>query len=474
MVHTLTRMRKSARLGVIGGVIAIMIGASLTVVLGVASASTGPCGTLASGGATPPVYIDCAVPPASTPYSTYTDQQQIDLAIGPNTLVSSTDAHGGDITAIECEYTNGVGGAGDPPNDNYCSAPTAAEDFPYSVHANGSFDYTADNQGDLLSIYALPDSQFPQSSIVCNSTNPCVWYVGEDYTNFTAPHVFSNPFLVSSSSGTAPVITSTNSATVSVGSALNFAIATSGSPAATVSESGALPANVTFSAHSGGTATLAGTPADGKVGTYPITIHATNGVGSPVTQDFTLRVTTAALTITASSQSVTQGSAVASVTAGYSGFVNSDTPASLTKQPTCSTAATSTSPSGNYTSTCSGATDPNYTISYVNGTVIIHPSFYITTSQSAFTNATDGTPYSVALATAGADGPVKWKLTSAKTTLPKGLKVHPGAVSGTPKTGKHADAAGHYVFTVSATVKAAKTHPAQTASATFTITIAAG
>ena len=46
-----------------------------------------------------------------------------------------------------------------------------------------------------------------------------------------------------------------------------------------MSETGALPDGVTFVDNGDGTATLAGTPAAGTGGTYPITITATNGVG---------------------------------------------------------------------------------------------------------------------------------------------------------------------------------------------------
>ena len=75
------------------------------------------------------------------------------------------------------------------------------------------------------------------------------------------------------------------------------------------------------------------------------------------------------------------------------------------------------------------------------------------------------------LAATGGTAPYKWKLTGG--ALPKGLKVHPtGLVSGTPKTGKHADAAGHYSFTVTvSTHKSKKAPPVQTTTATFTITI---
>ena len=51
---------------------------------------------------------------------------------------------------------------------------------------------------------------------------------------------------------------------------------TAGFPAATtLTETGALPAGVTFTDNGDGTATLAGTPAAGTGGTYPLTITAT-------------------------------------------------------------------------------------------------------------------------------------------------------------------------------------------------------
>ena len=53
---------------------------------------------------------------------------------------------------------------------------------------------------------------------------------------------------------------------------------TTGFPTAALSETGALPTGVTFVDNGDGTATLAGTPAAGTVGTYAMTITAANGV----------------------------------------------------------------------------------------------------------------------------------------------------------------------------------------------------
>jgi hypothetical protein len=73
------------------------------------------------------------------------------------------------------------------------------------------------------------------------------------------------------------------------------------------------------------------------------------------------------LTITADDKTKVYGAALPTLTASYDGFVNGDTSASLTTQPTLSTNATAASHVGNYTITVSGAADNDYTISYVNG-----------------------------------------------------------------------------------------------------------
>jgi serine protease len=90
-----------------------------------------------------------------------------------------------------------------------------------------------------------------------------------------------------------PAITSAAGVTFTVGIAGSFPVTTTGTPGATVSESGALPAGVTFN---GATATLSGTPAQGTVGSYTVTFTASNGSGTNATQSFTLTVNQAVLT----------------------------------------------------------------------------------------------------------------------------------------------------------------------------------
>ncbi len=61
-----------------------------------------------------------------------------------------------------------------------------------------------------------------------------------------------------------------------------------GAPTPSLKEIGALPGGVTFNDNGNGTATLSGTPASGSGGSYPLAFTASNGVGTPANQGFTL------------------------------------------------------------------------------------------------------------------------------------------------------------------------------------------
>jgi hypothetical protein len=91
---------------------------------------------------------------------------------------------------------------------------------------------------------------------------------------------------------THPTISGPSSATFVTGQAKSVGFTSTGSPTPTLSESGALPAGVTFTPGpiGSGTGTLGGTAAAGTHGTYVVTISASNGVGAPATLTFTLTV----------------------------------------------------------------------------------------------------------------------------------------------------------------------------------------
>lgn len=84
-------------------------------------------------------------------------------------------------------------------------------------------------------------------------------------------------------------------------------------------------------------------------------------------------VNPAPLVITAGNATMSYGGTVPVIAASYSGFIAGDGPAKLTTLPLCTTTATSTSNVGSYPTSCSGAVDPNYSISYQGGTLTVVP-----------------------------------------------------------------------------------------------------
>ena len=164
----------------------------------------------------------------------------------------------------------------------------------------------------------------------------------------------SSSAIVSLNVQQAPLTITANNQSTAYGAAL---------PALSVSYSGFVngdtSANLTTQPAVTTTAT-AGSP----VGGYPITANGAADANYIINSlPGTLTVTPVPLTITANNQSKGYGAALPPLSASYSGFVNGDTPASLTTQPMVSTTATAGSPVGLYPITVSGATDANYLIS---------------------------------------------------------------------------------------------------------------
>ena len=107
-------------------------------------------------------------------------------------------------------------------------------------------------------------------------------------TNGAGPSAVQNFSLIVVGGNTPPSFTSANNSTVEFAEPGSFTVTTTGFPAPGITESGGLPAGVTFTDNGNGTGTLAGTP--GQSGTFPIAFTATNGVGPDAVQNFTLIV----------------------------------------------------------------------------------------------------------------------------------------------------------------------------------------
>ena len=112
------------------------------------------------------------------------------------------------------------------------------------------------------------------------------------------------------------------------------------------------------------------------VGDYDIVVGKGTIKGSFIAVNGKLTVTKAPLTITAKSYTITQGDALPTFDAEYSGFKNDETADILTKKPTLTTSVTSSSEPGTFDIVASGAEAQNYEISYVKGTLTINPGVY--------------------------------------------------------------------------------------------------
>ena len=116
-----------------------------------------------------------------------------------------------------------------------------------------------------------------------------------------------------------PAISSPSSTTFLVGTSGSFKVTSAGIPTPDVTEAGALPAGVTYVDNHDGTGTISGTPT--ASGVFSISLTAQNGIGSPVTQSFTLAVNQAPSITSANSTTFTVGSA-GSFTVNAAGYPN--------------------------------------------------------------------------------------------------------------------------------------------------------
>jgi hypothetical protein len=161
-----------------------------------------------------------------------------------------------------------------------------------------------------------------------------------------------------------------------------------------------LDANAITSATYANSGTSTATSFSLPAGGYTVYARVIDKDGGYTQYQLAVTVNKAVLTVTPNSLSIPLGTAIPTLTAGYSGFVNGDTAASLTTAPVLTTTATLASPVGSYAITASGASSPNYTIVYVPGTLTIT----VPAHGAAFVAADPIAPGSNALFVSGTNG----------------------------------------------------------------------
>jgi large repetitive protein len=140
----------------------------------------------------------------------------------------------------------------------------------------------------------LPAPTSPASGVIPEGTtlNGVSVCPGTDQRGVSRPQPASGKCTIGSvevAPQAGPSFSSATGTTFTVGQPGSFTVESYANPMDSLTEAGSLPSGVIFTANDNGTATIAGTPASGTRGSYPITITATNS-NTSVTQSFTLYV----------------------------------------------------------------------------------------------------------------------------------------------------------------------------------------
>jgi putative Ig domain-containing protein len=342
----------------------------------------------------------------------------------------------------------------------------------FTVTATGSPTPTLSYWGALPSGVTFTDNGNSTATLAGTSATAGSYLFTITAANGVSPNATQNFTLTIS--GIAPAITSGNTATFTVGSAGSFTVTATGSPTPQLIAQGALPSGVIFVDNHNGTATLAGTPAAGTTGSYPLTITAANGVSPNATQAFTLTVNaprTAPAITSASSTGFTVGTA-----GSFMVTTTGSLPMTLSETGALPSGVTFAD-NGNGTATLAGtptaAGSYPFTITAVNGvspnatqnfTLTVSPQAQpltiVAPAGNVLPNGTAGQSYTYQLQAQGGTQPYTWSLSG---RLPSGLRLSTaGLISG--RAGNNA--AGTYTFTVRVTDRAS-----QSASKSLTLTI---
>ncbi|HTR29384.1 MAG TPA: MBG domain-containing protein [Puia sp.] len=183
-----------------------------------------------------------------------------------------------------------------------------------------------------------------------------------------------------------PLMITANDASMTYGSAI---------PSLSVTYSGFVNGDVAANLTTPPSVSTTATSAS-SVGNYPITASGAADANYTITyKSGTLSIGKAPLTVTADNKSMPLGGPVPTLTVSYSGFVNGDDASSLAPAPTVTTTAMASSPAGSYPITPHGGGSPNYTFTFVNGTLTVAQAVLTITANPA------GSVYGAPLVPAG-------------------------------------------------------------------------
>ena len=232
--------------------------------------------------------------------------------------VTPVASHNGTITQGEqnAQLTvaitnNGPGSTGDVSGSNPMTVVDVLNsDFTYSTFAGAGWSCSASGQTVTCTNDSpvAADSSYNPLTIDVNVSGSASGSVSNSVTVGGAGVASTSSNTDTFTIDVAPAITSASSTSFTVSAAGSFTVTTTGTPTPSLSYSGTLPTGVNFTDNGNGTATLAGTPAAGSGGAYPIIITAQNGTTPNATQNFTLTVDQGLIITSANKTTFTVGS----------------------------------------------------------------------------------------------------------------------------------------------------------------------
>ncbi|MGA7918603.1 MAG: putative Ig domain-containing protein [Candidatus Acidiferrales bacterium] len=362
------------------------------------------------------IYVNAAtITTANSQFLTITTITVQALASAFSNLTPSQTIVAG-ITSIPLAGTMSAPGPLYPPSGETVSITINGSMQNATIGSNGAFSTT-----------------FPTATIPASVTPYTITYSYPSDNDFAAATNATTTLTVDQ----APAITSMNSATFTVGTLGSFTVTANGVPTPMLSESGALPMGMIFTASTG---ILAGTPAAGTAGTYPITFTASNGAGSSFVQNFTLTVSQA------NQAPMITSPASTTFTVGTTGTFT----VTATGSPKPTLSRSGTLPMGVMFNASTGVlsgipaagTGGIYAITFTASNGVgssAAQSFTLTIDQAPAINNAASTTFTVGTAgsfTVTATGFPKPALSEAGT-LPSGVTFNPatGVLSGTPSVG---------------------------------------